>query len=58
MTMKDDIDVNRLSDLWYMMMIDDDYDDRWWLMLMLLTVISSIMLEYMTMKDDIDGNLW
>ena len=28
MTMKDVIDVNRLSDLWYMMMIDDDDDDN------------------------------
>ncbi len=39
MTMKDDIDDNRLSDLWYLMMIInvdlwydnvDDDDDRWW----------------------------
>ena len=27
MIMKDDIDDNRLSNLWYMMMIDDDDDD-------------------------------
>ena len=39
MTLKDDIDDNRLSDLWYLMMIInvdlwydnvDDVDDRWW----------------------------
>ena len=43
MTMKDDIDGNRLSDLWHLMMIDDDDsvdgddddddDDDKWLMI-------------------------
>ena len=35
MTMKDDIDGNRLSDLWYLMIIvdDDDNYNKCWIMI-------------------------